>query len=303
MVIVPNMIASTMASAAMPVKAGTLEAVSSSMVRIGLTTELNSPSGISVGLDSFPLELYNSDTPGQPAFVTLIVPAHTLNGHNTIDIPAQEVHVHSEPELRKMLVRAFNSETATVGIRGTSTAKLGAVEYPVNLNKTVELGGLRNLNGLVVESTNPLAPAAADGSNLEGSIMLPNFSPLGLGLGNMTLNMYAEGLQVGTVSARDVYAKPGNQSVAYTGTLDVDTVSQNMELVLKQAKELNGIELVIRGVQMTVDGQHVSYLDDVVQLIQVKTVVDICVAKALMPLDKIPLSALNLMPMSALVGC
>lgn len=287
----------------MPVKAGTLEAVSPSMVRIGLTTELDSPSGISVRMDSFPLDLYNPDTPDQPAFLTVTVPAQNLRGKNTIDIPTQEAHVHSEPELRKMLVHAFNSEAAKVGIRGHSTARLGALKYAVTLDKIVDMDGLRNMNGLVVESTEAVVPSEADGSNLKGAIMLPNFSPLTLGLGNMTLNMYAEGVMVGTVSAQNVVAVPGNQTIAYTATLDVDAVSKNTKIVLKRAKELNGVEMVIRGAQTMVDGQHVSYLDDVTQLIQVTTLVDLCVAKAVIPMNKMSLDAFDLLPMSVITGC
>lgn len=323
LVAIPAIIQQTIASAELPIRAATFEALSPTTALIGLTTELNTPVGISAGLDAFTLELFlpengttsntstttnNNNT--QPAFATLHVPAHQLRGPTRLSVPPQPAQILDATSLRLLLSRAFASDRTTVGIRGSSTARLGRhLVYPVTLNKQVSLAGLRGLDGARVESIEPVVASSAGGSNgsaLGGSLFVPNWSALSLGLGNMTCDVVANGIVVGQTTVEDLRLVPGNQSVAYVSRLDADAVTSRAREVLGALDQEGDLDLLIRGNSSSVDGQRVEYLDDVMSQISISTQLPLCMAMKALPLEamaKIPPDALLLIPVEELLEC
>lgn len=307
-----------------------MDAVSANQVRFGLTTELSVPAPFTVGLDAFTLDLYNvvddddtTTTPGSSggdhghpppaAFVTLAVPAQTLKGTTTIEIPAQVVDVLNAAELTKFLARAFTADRdkAIVGVRGTSVARLAGatsslLRYPVDLDKAVRLDGLRGLDGLHVEELVPVAPAEADGTSLRGSLWLPNDSVLSLGLGNVSYDVSVAGVRIGETSVADLHIVPGDQTIQYGGTTDADAVMGNARTVLESLDGDGSFEFLVTGKEATVNGEHIGYLDDILSKISVKTQVDVCTAMASLgqkAMGKMPLDVMDLLPWDRLMDC
>lgn len=288
-------------------RGGLLEAVSPSRARFALTTELTTPGGLSAGLDAFALDLYDAESPGRPAFATLDVPPQTLRGPTPVEVPAQVVRVLDAAAFRGFLGRAFGAERTTVGVRGSSVARIGAgLAYPVALDREVELGGLRGLQGVRVESLDPVVPAEADGTNLRGSLWVPNYSPLALGMGNVTYDVLANGVRIGKTTVENLRIVPGNQTVEYKGQLDSDVIMANIRDVLGSLNADGDLEFVVTGNQSTVDGEHIGYLDEVLSKINVKAVFSICQAMNSLPkevMGKMPLDVVVKIPFDKMMGC
>lgn len=318
-----------MASASLPVRAGLLEAVSPTTVRMGLTTELTTPSRLAVRLDAFHLDLYNPSAGGSPpAFVSLAVPAHALQGTSRLTVPPQNATVRDHAELSRFLARAFAAGTASggngnlsdqrvaVGVRGRSVARLGAagtLAYPVRLDKEVRFDGLDGLDGLRVEVLAPVSaaeavadPALGDDTNLRGTLWLPNVSPLALGLGNVSHRVEVAGVAVGTATIEDLRISPGNQTVAYEGQLDAAAVMANLLAVMGAVDDTGNIELVVTGDRATVDGEHIGYLDEVLGKISVNAKLSVCDAIKSIPeqlMQDIPADVMEKLPLQQIMKC
>lgn len=323
-----------MASASLPVRAGLLEAVSPTAVRMGLTTELTTPSRLAVRLDAFHLDLYNPASTGgsPPTFVSLAVPAHALQGTSPLTVPPQDATVRDQVELSRFLARAFAAGTAagtasggngnlsdqrvTVGVRGRSVARLGAgatLAYPVRLDKQVRLDGLDGLDGLRVEVLAPVStaeavadPALGDDTNLRGTLWLPNVSPLALGLGNVSHRVEVAGVAVGTATIGDLRISPGNQTVAYEGQLDAAAVMANLLAVMGAVDDAGNIELAVTGDRATVDGEHIEYLDEVLGKMSVNAKLSMCDAIKSIPeelMQDIPADVMEKLPLQQIMKC
>lgn len=286
LVAIPREVQKAVDKATLPIKAGTLDAVSPYQVRLGLTTEMETPASMGATLEAFDLSLYNGDTPGRPAFLTVSVPQQSLKGKTEIVIPSQVVTVQDHAELVTFLTRTFANEKTTVGCRGDSVARVAGQGYPVHFDKPeVALDGLAGLDGMHITE---LVPEV--GGAVNGGLFVPNRSPLALGLGNVTYNVVSGGETIGKTTILDLHVVPGNQNIEYQGQLSIDDIVAPgvLEAVVRtidDTKEENPLEFVVTGDQSTVNGERIGYLDAILSNIQVKAQVPFCQAFWAIPRD------------------
>ncbi|KAK4117142.1 hypothetical protein N656DRAFT_773184 [Canariomyces notabilis] len=89
-----------------------------------------------------------------------------------------------------------------VHVRGISRA------YPVTFKKTVDIPGLRMLQGIIVNQTF-INATATEGDNFRGQVYIPNHSVVAFELGNCTFHNYLLGKEVGTVFIDNMTLWPG----------------------------------------------------------------------------------------------
>lgn len=307
--IIPAQVQRYIDRASLPLLDGSIEAVSANQIRVGLVSQVSGPDAFAVRLDAFDLHLSNvvngtavstnttttsNDTtttvtvsnttvapPGQeppPTFLTLRVPAQTIEGRSNMTIDPQTVDVQNHTELSTFLTRAFAGSEGSVRVQGTTTARLGLLAYPVKFDKAVYFGGLQSLDGTNVTSTEAVVPAdETDGSNIRGTLMVPNKSPFTLALGNTTcwvIGMMGSGMldgYMGNTTVHDLVIHPGNQTIDYRGQLDLKAISVGMLMVPtnREVMERGLIQIAFRGNQTVVDGEHIGYLDEVLHKIDV----------------------------------
>lgn len=274
--------------------AGTFEAVSPGQVRIGMTTRMNAPSSFTIRLDPFTMYIYNPEPPAQGGksktspraedggpprhddvpFLALAVGSQILHGTTNVTMETQTVPVQDQGALRTWLSRAFSENQSTVGVRGETTLHLGALHPRIRLDKVISFAGLNNLTGVNVTSTTPITPAEDDGTNLKGTLLLPNSSPFTLMLGNVTYDVLSGDMVIGQTSVRDLVMEPGNQTLEYRGQLDTDTILGSLEDVMAsqaEAMKEGQVEFSVRGNVSSVHGEHIEYLDDILTKISLKT--------------------------------
>jgi hypothetical protein len=91
-------------------------------------------------------------------------------------------------------------------------------ETPANRNP-----GLNKLQGLNITSIKLLSGAKeilSDGSNMVGTIYVPNPSVMLLDLGNVTMNLFVDGTSIGYALLPDLVLKPGNNTVPMQAHVD-----------------------------------------------------------------------------------
>ncbi|KAH9886403.1 hypothetical protein F4778DRAFT_774074 [Xylariomycetidae sp. FL2044] len=258
----------------LPIYGGTLKAISNDAVVIGLETALSVPAGLRVRLDPFVLYLYNKDTADFSPFTSVALDDQHMSGHTAISVANETVRVENRTELYSWLNETLYGQYSRISAKGRTTAHLGALQADIKLDKTVEIPALWELKGVAIDDATFILPAEEDGTNLAGSFILPNWSELTLGLGNVTLNIWADDLLLGVATLLDVLAVPGNNTIPFRGQVFLDTVVDNIGAVLSSQADMlaeGKIGLRVGGNQTLVDGEHITYLESVLNPARIYT--------------------------------
>ena len=102
--------------------------------------------------------------------------------------------------------------------------------------------------------------------NAHGKLNIPNTGVLKLGMGNQTFNVWAGNTRLGLIQSYDVQLSPGDNAVTYEGNLFLDEVVPNLSAILDSQKDALGdgqVEIFISGNATIVDGQHIPYVERV----------------------------------------
>lgn len=250
----------------LPIHNASLKAVSDDQVIIGLSTSLTVPGGLTVQLDPIDLYLHNENTPEFSPYTMVPLHGQSVSGKTDITIKEQTVDVGNRTELNTWLTRMLYSKETDISVKGNTTAHLGALHFNIELDKTVTIAALDTLRGFSLEDARIKLPAADDGTNLLGNLTLPNWSDLTIGLGNLTFNAWVGEILIGTTSVFNVLLPPGNNTLPFQGQIFMDTVLGNLlHIVGAQGQSITQgvLEIAIGGNKTTVDGEHITYLEKV----------------------------------------
>ncbi|KAL4872711.1 hypothetical protein BDV12DRAFT_125223 [Aspergillus spectabilis] len=156
---------------------------------------------------------------GSPPFATVRVP----------DVRADDgVEVHIDQWLDLSDTGAFADFSTAVmmntefqlNVVGKPRLKLGALPtIDVDYDKTVTMKGLNKLDGFKIEKLN-LDPGRDDGNNANGTVFIPNPSVLRLAMGNITLDVSANGTAIGQSFLNDLVLEPGDNRVPMLSSLN-----------------------------------------------------------------------------------
>ncbi|KUI56279.1 hypothetical protein VP1G_03622 [Cytospora mali] len=272
-IIIPAAAQNMVNKAYLPIHSGSLEAISNDKVAIALITELYGPSDIKVRMDPFEVHLYDKGNDVFYPFASLSVPAHTLKGRTQITIPKETVPIKNHTEFNKWLGKAIYHKKTNVSVKAETMIHLGAIKSHINIDKTASLAGLDQLSGMRIDSINLVKAEENNGNSFQGTFILPNYSPLSIGLGNLTLNIWTGEVLIGNASVTDVYLKPGNNTIPFTGQIFLEEVMMNsVDIIPSQKPSLakGYLELGISGNSTTVNGEHITYIEDVLNGIRIK---------------------------------
>ncbi|KUI65484.1 hypothetical protein VM1G_00110 [Cytospora mali] len=272
-IIIPAAAQNMINKAYLPIHSGSLEAISNDKVAIALNTELYGPSDIKVRMDPFDVHLYDEGNDGFHPFTSLSVPAHILKGRTEITIAKETVPIKNHTEFNKWLRKAIYYKKTNVSVKAETTIHLGAIKSHINIDKTASLSGLDQLSGMRIESINLVKAEENNGNSFQGTFILPNYSPLSIGLGNLTLNIWAGNVLIGNASVTDVYLKSGDNEIPFTGQIFLEEVMMNsVDIIPSQKPSLakGYLELGISGNSTTVNGEHITYIEDVLNGIRIK---------------------------------
>ncbi|KAI8961506.1 hypothetical protein F5Y11DRAFT_348415 [Daldinia sp. FL1419] len=264
LVIIPAIVQRILDSQTMPVTGGAFIAITPEKLNISITTSLDTP--LPADIDPVTLFMYNHATPDFSPFVNITLPPLHIDGETEIVLTDQTVVITNETELISWFGDVFDHPTVTLSTRGEAKIHLGALHSNGYIDKTVEVNSLNKLDGFAIEHMQLLYPALENGTNIQGSLNLPNWGALTLGIGNLSLNLMAGDLRIGLITIYEVLIPPGNNSRYFNGELYLDVLMQNIGTVLStQSDALNegNIQIDATGNATVVNGQHIRFIEAV----------------------------------------
>ena len=147
----------------------------------------------------------------------------------------------------------------------------------------LSLTGLSNITGFAFANAAIVFPPEPDGTNLEGTVVLPNPSIVTFELvrypqlyhqvkiltqiqGNVTVNMIVGGIIIGEGRINNIVLVPGNNTIPIRATVNLKTCIENLSTLLaSEAKALTSGNVVISasGNSTIFNGQHIPYYENV----------------------------------------
>ncbi|KAI1805105.1 hypothetical protein F4811DRAFT_561382 [Daldinia bambusicola] len=264
LVIIPAIVQRILSDQTMPVTGGAFIALTPEKLNISITTSLDTP--LPADIDPVTLFMYNHETPEFSPFVNVTLPPLHIDGETEIVLTDQTVTITNETELVSWFSNVFDQPKVTLSTRGDAKIHLGALHSDGHIDKTVEVNSLNKLSGFAIEHMQLLYPALENGTNIQGSLNLPNWGALTLGIGNLSLNLMAGDLRIGLITIYEVLLPPGNNSRYFNGELYLDVLMQNLGTVLStQSDPLNdgNIQIDATGNATVVNGQHIRFIEAV----------------------------------------
>ncbi|KAJ2995958.1 hypothetical protein NUW58_g1128 [Xylaria curta] len=262
--IIPAITQNIVDSQKLPIMGGTFQAVSPTDLFVTLETELDTP--LAADLDPTTLFVYNKDTPDYSPFINVTLPKLHADHKTPVVITNQTVKVTNETELIKWFDRVFDQPNVELSVKGKTTVHLGALRMDADIDKTIETRALNHLDGFGISSLRLVYPAMEDGTNIKGTLNLPNAGTLALGLGNLTLNLLSGDIKLGFVNVYNVLLSPGNNTNSFDGQLYLNELVPNLGAIVdSQAAALadGNIEIRTTGNATTVNGVHIGYVEQV----------------------------------------
>ncbi|KAI8952872.1 hypothetical protein F4801DRAFT_191011 [Xylaria longipes] len=262
--IIPAITQDIVSSQKLPIIGGTFQALSPTELSVTLETQLDTP--LAADLDPTTLFVYNKDTPDYSPFINITLPKLHVDHKTPVVVTNQTVKVTNETELIKWFNKVFDEPTAELTVKGKTTVHLGALKMTSHIGKTIEAGALNHLEGFGITSLRLMYPPLEDGTNIKGTLNLPNAGVLTLGLGNLTLDLYSGDIKLGFVNIYEVVLPPGNNTRNYEGQLYLKELVPNLGAILdSQSAPLadGNIELRARGNATMVNGMHIRYVEQV----------------------------------------
>ncbi|KAI4864015.1 hypothetical protein F4820DRAFT_425132, partial [Hypoxylon rubiginosum] len=262
LVIIPALVQRIINDQPMPISGGAFIVLSPTQLNVSITTTLDTP--LPADIDPVTLFMYNKDTPNFSPFVNITLPPLHVDGQTDIVITDQTVTITNETELITWFGEVFDQPKVTLSTRGDTTVRLGKLHSSAHIEKTVEVDSLNKLSGFGIEHMQLMLPALDNGTNIQGTLNLPNWGALSLGIGNLSLNLLAGDVRLGLITVYDVLLPHGNNSKYFNGELFLDVLLQNFGTILTSQEDAlnNGnIQIDATGNATVVNGEHIRYLE------------------------------------------
>ncbi|KAI0008256.1 hypothetical protein F4779DRAFT_618811 [Xylariaceae sp. FL0662B] len=276
LVILPAIVQRILDNQAMLVTDGAFVAVSSQKLNISISTSLDTP--LPADIDPVNLFMYNKNTPTFSPFVNVTLPPLHVDGDTPIVVTDQTVTITNETELVAWFGDVFDLPKVTLSTRGEAPVHLGALHSTAHIEKTVEVNSLNKLNGFAIEHMQLLLPPKPNGTNIQGTLNLPNWGALTLGIGNLSLNLMSGDVRIGLITIYDVILPRGNNLRYFNGELFLDVLLQNFGKVLASQGDAlsNGnIQIDATGNATIVNGEHIKFIEAVLNKRRVSSTVPV----------------------------
>jgi hypothetical protein len=208
---------------------------------------------------------------GQNPYAYITLPAVVAAASASVIID-QDVTISNLEAFTNYTVALLNDAQVTMEVQGsTGLHEMKFPETTVNYDKTPTINGLNKLAGFAVSNFSILLTPDADGTNMIGTVSIPNASPITFSMGNVTMNVYNEGVQIGVSTLPNLVLSPGNNSVTMTSI-----TNQTAVLTLLTEKYTDGLlPIDIIGNSSVYDGVHLTYYEAALQSVTQHVTLDV----------------------------
>lgn len=265
MVIIPAIVQSVVSSQDIPINGGALVVQSPDTLLLSIDTSLKTP--LPAMLSPLNLFLANGNQSGFNPFLNFTLPEKRISGTTPIHIVNQTVPITNATALTSWFADLYDQDEVKIKVHGKTQIALGKLKSKPHLDKTIEIKGLNKLDGFALDKLNLLFPPDQEGNNIKGTVLVPNHGVLTMSMGNVTFNIFSGTINIGFLTLRDVTLKPGNNTQAFDGQLHLNSVISNLGAVLasqSSALAKGNIDLTAQGNSTVVNGQHIKFIEDVI---------------------------------------
>jgi len=141
--------------------------------------------------------------------------------------------------------------------------------------------GLNSLKGFSVEDMQISLAPLPDGTNMNGTLVIPNPSPMTITLGDVVQDLFVEGKFIGNTTIKNLTLKPGSNRVPMTSVSD-----QAVVINLVSSKYTNGIlPIEARTSSISYKGQRLEYFEAAMKATPLHTDLNIGPALKAMGID------------------
>ncbi|KAF1912574.1 hypothetical protein BDU57DRAFT_370374 [Ampelomyces quisqualis] len=264
------------------INASTLEVISEEVseptpngVHLKLQSVIRSNSSFHPTVDSFVAAL---SLEGQEPFVYIQIPETKSKAETQVYVD-QYVNFTSLEAFSTYTKAVMGAETLNMHMSGKTQVHLqGLPAMDVNFNKVISVKGLNKLEGLNITSIKLLTgpQILPDGSNMIGTVSIPNPSVTTIDLGDVTMNLAIDNKPIGSARLPNLTLQPGDNSVNMQSQIDPVAVFQFVTTKYKNAI----IPLEISGNSSTRNGESLPYYEAAIQSNVVKVDLDVSPALA-----------------------
>ncbi|QDS68416.1 hypothetical protein FKW77_010783 [Venturia effusa] len=229
----------------------------SGAVHVRMVTDAENKNIFKPTLDEFKAALFLENTlPDIKPFGYVTIPRLHAGSLETITID-QELEIADPQQFALYNIAVLNSETYRVAIRGRTNLHLGAFPVvKVNFNKVITSKGLNKLHGFQVRDIKLSLTPEKDGTNMQGTVFLPNPSPMTIQMGTVVQDVYVGDKKIGVTTIPDLTLKPGDNFIPMKTTADQVVV---IELITSKYKD-GKLPVTIKGNSSTsLQGQKLDY--------------------------------------------
>jgi hypothetical protein len=195
---------------------------------------------------------------GANVFGYLDVPQTQATDGRVININ-QAVNLTDVSAFGEFSVAVMTQETVTLNVYGRPVLQQGALpKETITYNKSVTMVGLNNLNGFNVTSFKILSTPLSNGTNMEGTVLIPNPTVMTFDMGNITLDLAVNGTAIGQSFINDLVLVPGNNTFSMTSVVN--------ETIVVEKLPKNGIlPVTITGNSSVYNGEVIPYFTEALQ--------------------------------------
>ncbi|GAM83073.1 hypothetical protein ANO11243_010590 [Dothideomycetidae sp. 11243] len=169
---------------------------------------------------------------------------------NITDVNEEEVAIYSTAVLQNVTVQVL--------LKGSGNLKLGGLPTTtVNYNKQVSVGGLNAFQGMQVTALQNKADQPY-GGNAVGTVAIPNQSVSDMEFGDVSLDMFVDGIAIGNTTLPDLTVSPGTHNYTLYATVNQTGFLQAAADAKYRCSGVLPIDLVGRACQ-TSDGRDLPY--------------------------------------------
>lgn len=237
-------------------------------VKLHIVSTVNSKSMFTPTLDAFEASLFLEDTePNIKPFGKITIPSVHATKVSTTTVD-QQMKILDQEQFKRYNTLVASAKNFRLGVRGRTKLHLGALPVvTVDFNKAVNMDGLNAFQGIEVQDIKVSIVPLPDGSNMNGTIVIPNPSVMTLTIGDMVQNISSNGQTIGQTWIKNVILKPGKNSFPMTSTADQATVIG----ILGADKSKSGIlPIEAKTVSIMYKGQHLPYFEAAMAAVPVK---------------------------------
>jgi len=244
------------------------------VVHIVMNNKVINKSLFTPTIDSFNASLFLENTePDIKPFGYITIPSvHALKEvYTQVD---QEMQIADMEQFIAYNKLVTSSKTFRVAVRGKTRLHLGALPVcTVHYNKAIEMNGLNGLAGLYVKNVNISVANFPDGSNMHGTVVIPNASVMNLTIGDMVQDLYVDGQRIGNTTIKNVILAPGSNEFNVTSNTNQTAV---IGLIGPKNKYKDGkLPIEARTISVTYNGEPLAYFTEAMKASPVTFTMDL----------------------------